>query len=86
MQRELSDQTKLMNLPQIRPDRWWFSRDSLFLNQAKPGLNFGCRCNQPAKSNVVADKSRPNAPAYKIRRLIAYQLYTTSDKHLKLQC
>ena len=50
--RELSDQTMLVNLHQINQISGGLSLDSLFLNQAKPGRNLGCKCNHPANRSV----------------------------------
>ena len=64
LQREQGDQSMLSELTPNKPDKWWFNRDSLFLNHDKLGRNFGCKCNHPANNKTDANNNKPSEPLY----------------------
>ena len=45
-----------------KPDKWWFKRDSAFLNQETLGFHFGCKCNHPATKETAASANKNKAP------------------------
>ena len=57
-------------------------RIKIFLNHDNPGLNFGCRCNQPANSKIADKNSKNNDPAYKslLFLLAAIVVYLRIDR------
>ena len=65
------------------PDKWWFKRDSLFLNHDKLGRNFGCKCNQPANNKAEDNNNRPIAPWYNswfvLKPIVYHHWYTPEN-------
>ena len=55
--------------PKFRPSLAWFKNAESRLNQAKEGLNFGCKCNQPA-NRVQQAKILMNIEAWKSCSLV----------------